>query len=83
MPRFDLPGIAWPISHRRNDWFQRYYAKKDYRFYPGRLRELAETFGCTVHAYVHMTDHVTSNRGPYPFLKPARAGKGEALPLNA
>ena len=35
-----------------------FYAEQDYQFYLHYLKEFAEQFGCAVHAYVLMTNHV-------------------------
>lgn len=57
-PRLALPGIPWHIIQRGNNRSVCFYAKDDYRKYLDTLREQAMKFGCTIHAYVLMTNHV-------------------------
>ena len=56
--RLSLPGIPWHIIQRGNNRATRFYAEEDYRRYLYHLTELSERFGCAVHAYVVMTNHV-------------------------
>ncbi|MFN0306100.1 MAG: transposase [Burkholderiales bacterium] len=56
--RLSLPGVPWHIIQRGNNRSVCFLAEQDYRFYLQRLQELAERFGCAVHAYVLMTNHV-------------------------
>ena len=56
--RLSLPGIPWHIIQRGKNRSVCFYAEEDYRFYHHHLRELASRFGCAVHAYVLMTNHV-------------------------
>ena len=56
--RLSLPGIPWHIIQRGNNRSVCFYAEDDYFFYIYHLAELAARFGCAVHAYVLMTNHV-------------------------
>ncbi len=56
--RLSLPGIPWHIIQRGNIRATCFYAEEDYRRYLDHLTELSERFGCAVHAYVVMTNHV-------------------------
>ena len=56
--RLSVPGIPWHIIQRGNNRTACFYADEDYRFYLELLEELSGKFGCTVHAYVLMTNHV-------------------------
>ena len=56
--RLSLPGIPWHIIQRDNDRSVCFRAEEDYRFYLHYLHEFAVKFGCALHAYVLMTNHV-------------------------
>ena len=56
--RLSLPGIPWHIIQRGNNRSACFYAEQDYRRYLDNLKEQAEKYGCLVHAYVLMTNHV-------------------------
>ncbi|MCA1806001.1 MAG: transposase [Xanthomonadaceae bacterium] len=56
--RIAVPGIPWHIIQRGNNRSTCFHAPKDYRCYLATLREQAEKHGCSIHAYVLMTNHV-------------------------
>lgn len=56
--RLSLPGIPWHIIQRGNSRSVCFYDEEDCRRYLDELSELAPRFGCAVHAYVLMTNHV-------------------------
>jgi putative transposase len=56
--RLSLPGIPWHIIQRGNNRSVCFHAEADYQFYLHYLKEFADRFGCAVHAYVLMTNHV-------------------------
>jgi putative transposase len=56
--RLSLPGIPWHIIQRGNNRSVCFNAGEDYQFYLHCLNELAGKFGCAVHTYVLMTNHV-------------------------
>jgi len=56
--RLALPGIPWHIIQRGNNRSVCFYAENDYRRYLDTLRDQASKYGCAIHAYVLMTNHV-------------------------
>jgi len=56
--RIALPDVTLHLIQRGNNRSACFYADEDYRLYLDRLGELASKFGCAVHAYVLMTNHV-------------------------
>ncbi len=56
--RLAIPGIPWHIIQRGNNRSVCFYAEADYQFYLHYLQEFALKFGCAIHAYVLMTNHV-------------------------
>jgi putative transposase len=71
--RLSLPSIAWHIIQRGNNRAVCFFAEEDYLFYRHHLRELAARFGCAIHAYVLMTNHV------HLLLTPAKADGASLL----
>jgi putative transposase len=66
--RLDVAGVAQHVVQRGNDRQACFFRDDDYARYLGILREAGLRFGCCVHAYVLMTNHV------HLLLTPARAG---------
>lgn len=64
--RLSLPGVPWHIIQRGNNRSVCFHAEDDYQFYLHYLKEFADKFGCALHAYVLMTNHV------HLLLTPAR-----------
>ncbi len=56
--RLSLAGIPWHIIQRGNNRSVCFFSDEDYRRYLDDLTELSRRFGCAVHAYVFMTNHV-------------------------
>ena len=56
--RLSIAGIPWHIIQRGNNRSACFYAEDDYQFYLQYLDEFGGKFGCAVHAYVLMTNHV-------------------------
>jgi putative transposase len=56
--RLAIPGIPWHIIQRGNNRSVCFHAEEDYRFYLQYLKEFATKYGCAIHAYVLMTNHV-------------------------
>jgi putative transposase len=56
--RLSIPGIPWRIIQHGNNRAVCFFAERDYQFYLRYLKKFAEQFGCAVHAYVLMTNHV-------------------------
>jgi len=56
--RISIPGIPWHIIQRGNNRSVCFYTDSDYAVYLHNLKEQAEKYGCQIHAYVLMTNHV-------------------------
>jgi putative transposase len=56
--RLAIAGIPWHIIQRGNNRSACFYADGDYLRYLDTLREMSQKYGCAVHAYVLMTNHV-------------------------
>ncbi len=54
-PRFNLIGVPQHVIQRGNNREPCFYAEEDYRRYLDDLGEVADKFGCAIHAYVLMT----------------------------
>ena len=57
-PRYYLPGIPAHVVQRGNCRQAVFFDQGDYTAYLNWLKEGAAKHGCTVHAYVLMTNHV-------------------------
>ena len=57
-PRFFLPNIPVHAVQRGNNRQAIFFDEPDYRLYLGWLKVAAEKYGCQIHAYVLMTNHV-------------------------
>ncbi len=57
-PRFYLPGIPAHVVQRGNSRQAVFYCDEDYSRYLEWLREGINRYGCRLHAYVLMTNHV-------------------------
>ncbi len=71
--RLSLPGIPWHIIQRGNNRAVCFHTEADYQFYLYYLKEFADKFGCEVHAYALMTNHV------HLLLTPAKANSAGLL----
>lgn len=58
LARFFLPNQPMHVIHRGKDGRRVFFGKGDYERYRGWLAEAAEKYGCAVHAYVLMPNHV-------------------------
>jgi putative transposase len=56
--RIAVPGIPWHIIKRGNNRNACFFGEADYRYYLETLAEQADRYGCAVHAYALMTNHV-------------------------
>jgi len=56
--RFNIPEIPQHVIQRGNNREPCFFCEEDYRKYLDCLKESAEKFNCSVHAYVLMTNHV-------------------------
>lgn len=57
-PRVILPGVPMHLIQRGNNRQVCFCSDENYRFYLDWLAEYAGKTGCSVHAYVLMTNHV-------------------------
>ena len=58
LPRIVVPGQALHIVQRGNNRKPIFFTDADYRYYLECLSDAARRFGCAIHAYVLMTNHV-------------------------
>jgi len=58
LPRFVIPGQPQHIILRGINREPIFHTDEDYVFYLERLQKACETYGCQLHAYVLMTNHV-------------------------
>ncbi len=56
--RYDLPGVPQHVIQRGNNRCVTFAAPEDYGFYLDCLSASARSFGCDIHAFVLMTNHV-------------------------
>lgn len=56
--RLAIAGIPWHVIQRGNNRTACFYANEDYQRYLETLGEMARKYGCSIHAYVLMTNHV-------------------------
>jgi putative transposase len=57
-PRVILPGQALHVVQRGNNRQACFFADGDYRYYLECLGDASRAYGCRIHAYVLMTNHV-------------------------
>lgn len=57
-PRLYVPGVPQHVVQRGNNREPCFFAEEDYRYYLDCLTDAAASYGCDVHAYVLMTNHV-------------------------
>lgn len=57
-PRWFLPDLPLHVIQRGNNRAPCFFADEDYQFYLHWLHINAEKYGCAIHAYVLMTNHV-------------------------
>jgi len=53
-----VAGIPWHIIQRGNNRTACFFSEADYQYYLEALGEQSDKWGCSVHAYVLMTNHV-------------------------
>ena len=58
LPRYVLPGQPQHVIQRGNNRNVIFAAEDDYHFYLECLTDAARKYGCDIHAYVLMTNHV-------------------------
>jgi putative transposase len=74
--RLSIPGIPWHIIQRGNNRAVCFNAEEDYQYYLHFLQEFSVKFGCAIHAYVLMTNHV------HLLLTPQRPDSASLLMKN-
>ena len=57
-PRLVIPGQPLHLIQRGNNRSVSFFADEDYQFYCDTLLQASRRFGCAIHAYVLMTNHV-------------------------
>ena len=58
LPRFVIPNQPQHVIHRGNNRAETFCTDADYSFYLEKLKSACDKYGCSVHAYVLMTNHV-------------------------
>lgn len=58
MPRIILPGQALHVIQRGNNRQATFFSDEDYLKYLDTLGQQSEQYGCTIHAYVLMSNHI-------------------------
>jgi putative transposase len=58
LARFFLPNQPIHVIHRGKDGRRVFFGRGDYERYRGWLAEAAEKYGCAIHAYVLMPNHI-------------------------
>jgi len=56
--RLAIAGIPWHIIQRGNNRSACFYTDEDYLYYLDHLKQQGDKFGCAIHAYCLMTNHV-------------------------
>jgi putative transposase len=57
-PRFFIPGLPAHVVQRGNNRQAIFFEEADYRVYLSLLNGARDRYGCAIHAYVLMTNHV-------------------------
>lgn len=57
-PRYYVPGVSCHIVQRGNNRSPCFFTQQDFCSYLECLRDAVDEYGCELHAYVLMTDHV-------------------------
>ena len=57
-PRYYVPGVACHVIQRGNNRFPCFFTRQDFRNYLECLRDALDEYGCELHAYALMTNHV-------------------------
>ena len=58
LPRIVFPGQPLHVIQRGNNRESCFFTDADYQYYLASLADAAAHFGCQIHAYVLMTNHV-------------------------
>ncbi len=65
LPRFEIPGQPQHVIQRGNNREVIFVSDEDYQFYLQKLGDACKKYGCELHAYVLMTNHVHLLMTPY------------------
>jgi len=65
--RLNLANVPQHIIQRGNNRQATFFADEDYRFYLDCLLEASRKYGCSIYAYVLMTNHVLCGVERSPF----------------
>ena len=57
-PRFFVPGLAAHVIQRGNNRQAIFFETADYELFLSLVGEGRDRYGCSIHAYVLMTNHV-------------------------
>ncbi len=57
-PRFIIPGVLVHVVQRGRSREAVFHQEPDYQAYPDYLKDGAERYQCSIHAYVLMTNHI-------------------------
>jgi len=81
LPRYVLVGQPQHVIQRGNNRQAIFSADADYRFLLDKLRSAAAKHGCTIHAYVLMTNHMHLLVTPHREIGvPAHCGRDATRP---
>lgn len=58
LPRYILPGVPQHVIQRGNNRSLIFYNEKDYLFYLEKMLQASQKYGCQIHSYILMTNHV-------------------------
>ena len=58
LPRYSLPGVPQHVIQRGNNRTRMFLGPPDYWTFRKHLRTACDDFGCRIHAYVFMSNHV-------------------------
>lgn len=72
LPRLVVPGVPLHLIQRGNNRSPTFFTADDYQRYGEVLLEASQRFGCAIHAYVLMTNHVHLLLTPQGERGPAR-----------
>ena len=56
--RLAIAGLPWHIIQRGNNRSACFFAEDDYWYFLDHLKRQSDRFGCAIHAYCLMTNHV-------------------------
>ena len=72
LPRVVIAGQPLQLIQHGHNRGATFFAEEDYRRYADTLHRASRRFGCAIHAYVMMTNHVHLLLTPHDERGPAR-----------